>query len=360
MTFLPIVERELRVSARRPWTHGLRFLAALCVIVVGGAVIVGNHGSLAPPYIGRLLFRAVSILGFGLALFSGMFLTADCLCSEKRDGTLGLLFLTDLKGYDVVLGKLVATSMVSVYALLAIVPMLGLPLLMGGVSGGEFGRMVLALLVTLFLSLAAGMFASAVCRDTRDAMIASFGLMLFLTGVLYLLASGADAIFRGMSLNVLLLLPSPLLAFLQSADSSVPLRLGFSPYWASIGIVGGLAVLQLALAIVLLPHSWQEKNLQTRAAARARPRRRLLAGRLALNPFFWLATRDKFPGRGRGVMIGLLFALWWVLFSASLLVPRPGGGDKYLLFCIFMAYGLHLVVKLLVAAQASKIGRAHV
>ena len=43
-------------------------------------------------------------------LLSGVWFTADCLSEEKREGTLGLLFLTDLKGYDVVLGKLVATS----------------------------------------------------------------------------------------------------------------------------------------------------------------------------------------------------------------------------------------------------------
>ena len=29
--------------------------------------------------------------------------TADSLSAEKREGTLGLLFLTDLRGYDVVL-----------------------------------------------------------------------------------------------------------------------------------------------------------------------------------------------------------------------------------------------------------------
>src|SRR6185503_4284163 len=62
---------------------------------------------------------------------------------------------------------------------------------------------------------------------------------------------------------------------------------------------------------------------------------------------------EKFPGRGRAVLLGLLFALWWSLYIAALLVPRTGGGDHYVLFCMFMAYGLHVVVKLLVAAQAS-------
>ena len=32
-------------------------------------------------------------------------MTADCLSEEKREGTLGLLFLTDLRGYDIVVSS---------------------------------------------------------------------------------------------------------------------------------------------------------------------------------------------------------------------------------------------------------------
>src|SRR5437762_6345486 len=65
---------------------------------------------------GRYLFRALFGFAFVYCLFIGARLTADCLSEEKRDGTLGLLFLTDLKGYDVVFGKLAATSVNSIYA----------------------------------------------------------------------------------------------------------------------------------------------------------------------------------------------------------------------------------------------------
>jgi hypothetical protein len=45
-----------------------------------------------------------------------------------------LLFLTDLRGYDVVIGKLVASSVRAVSALAALLPIIGLPIMMGGVS----------------------------------------------------------------------------------------------------------------------------------------------------------------------------------------------------------------------------------
>ena len=110
-----------------------------------------------PPHqIALVLFGILTGGGVLYCLFCGVRLTADCLSEEKREGTLGLLFLTDLKGYDVVLGKLAATSLNSFYGVLAVVPMLALPLLLGGVTPGEFWRMALVALNTLFFSLARG------------------------------------------------------------------------------------------------------------------------------------------------------------------------------------------------------------
>ena len=83
--------------------------------------------------------------------------------------SLGLLFLTDLKGYDIVLGKLAATSLNTFYGMLAIFPVLAISLLVGGVSGGEFWRMVLVSVNNLLFSLAVGIVCSAISRDERKA-----------------------------------------------------------------------------------------------------------------------------------------------------------------------------------------------
>src|SRR4030095_12909288 len=123
MTFLPIVERELRVAARRPMTYWTRFSAASLAIVISAWVWLGLARRDAPPAsLGQTLFGALSVLVFGFCLLAGVRNTADSVSEEKREGTLGLLFLTDLKGYDVVLGKFVANSVNSVYAALALFP----------------------------------------------------------------------------------------------------------------------------------------------------------------------------------------------------------------------------------------------
>ena len=50
----------------------------------------------------RSLFSLLTGIEFTFALLTGPFLTADCLSRERREGTLGFLFLTDLGGFDVV------------------------------------------------------------------------------------------------------------------------------------------------------------------------------------------------------------------------------------------------------------------
>src|SRR5262249_10875761 len=145
-------------------------------------------------------------------LFTGVRSTADCVSEEKRDGTLGLLFLTDLKGYDVVGGKLVATSLNSFYGLTAIFPMLAIPLLMGGVTSGEFWRISLVLANTFFFSLATGMFMSAVSNSARKAMAGTFTLVLFFSAGLGLLLL-IPAVTRSPHLQMVLTVLNPCFSF---------------------------------------------------------------------------------------------------------------------------------------------------
>ena len=181
MKVLPIVGRELRESSRRGGTYWTRTGVAGLALAIGigsYAITLLNPGA----KLGTLLFWGLAGVSMLFCLFAGRRSTADCLSQEKRDGTLGLLFLTDLKGYDVVLGKLAATSVTGLYALLAVFPMLAVPLMTGGMSRGEVGRMVLVLVDTFFFSIAVGIFASAISREYRTAMAANFLLWLELVG----------------------------------------------------------------------------------------------------------------------------------------------------------------------------------
>ena len=185
MTFLPIVQRELRVAARRAATYWTRLAFALAGAgVVGMALVFAAVSQTGGSRVGAGVFYFLSLMALGFSAFAGVFLTADCLSEEKREGTLGLLFLTDLKGYDVVAGKLLARSLSAGYGLLAVFPVLATTLAMGGVTAGEFWRMVLVLIDTLFLSLSAGMFVSTLSQYDNRSMTGAAGLIFLIGGVL--------------------------------------------------------------------------------------------------------------------------------------------------------------------------------
>jgi ABC-type transport system involved in multi-copper enzyme maturation permease subunit len=191
MTCLPIVEREMRVASRRLTTYWQRSLVVLVTLVIlGTAHSFQAAGQTAPAQVGKQLFTGLALLAFGYALLAGLYFTSDCLSEERREGTLGLLFLTPLKGGDVTLGKMAIHSFHAFYGLLAIFPVLAIPMLLGGVTGTELWRVVLILVNTLFFSLSAGLLVSSVCRLQIKAVGLTATLIIAVTcgaGLLVLL-----------------------------------------------------------------------------------------------------------------------------------------------------------------------------
>ncbi len=319
MTFLPIVARELRVASRRWTTYYVRAGAALLVVVVGSWFFLMSREQPAHE-IAMVLFAIMTSASVLYCLLSGVRTTADCLSEEKREGTLGLLFLTDLKGYDVVLGKLVASSVNSFYGVLAVVPMLAIPLLLGGIALGEVGRVALVALNTLFFSLALGMCVSAMSQSARKAMGMTFLVLVVFTGLLP--ACGAYLAFAAKknSIDPVFLLPSPGYGYVQAFDSSY--RTNKDGFWYSLLLIHGVAWCLLCLASLIAPRSWQDRpagvrrlrwrerwrfwsygNLEERNAFR----RRLLAS----NAFFWLASRARLKPAYVWAVLGLFGCGWF-------------------------------------------------
>ena len=179
-----VIVRELRRMSRRRATFQNRALVcALAMFVLGVISVwmdwVTASATIGFPPKGAMVFRGLAVLLMFLCAIGGVSLTADCLSEERREGTLGLLFLTPLSGLDVLLGKLVSSALAAVYWILGILPVLSLTLLMGGVTFGEFFRLSLTLLNTLFLSLAAGLFVSSLTEDARKAITNGNALMIF-------------------------------------------------------------------------------------------------------------------------------------------------------------------------------------
>jgi hypothetical protein len=184
----PLLERELRGSARRPlffWLRGLLALAAgfqACELLDRYAIAPGRGAAAlaaAGPGAainGAALLHQMSWLLFLGVLFMGL-LTADSITRERRNGTLGLLLMTDLTPAEIVYGKMLSCGLTSFMALLGCLPALMIPVLAGGVNGREAALTGIGLCNSLFVSLAAGLWMSALFRERRSTIAATLAVV---------------------------------------------------------------------------------------------------------------------------------------------------------------------------------------
>ncbi len=177
MTIAPILQRELRVRSRARATYWTRFAVGLVGVLVALPGLVLGFPSFSPAAIGELAFKSLLGAGFLLACASCL-LTSDMISGERREGTLGLLFLTRVRPLDILLGKLGSIGLSSLCALFALLPVLILPVLAGGVAGGEALRSAAGLVAVLVFCLAAGLWASARQTERFRAARRALGVLL--------------------------------------------------------------------------------------------------------------------------------------------------------------------------------------
>jgi hypothetical protein len=200
-------------------------------------MLIGTSGQgvMRPQVFGIVLFDQLVGASFLLCCLAGA-LTVDGISRERREGTLGLLFLTRVGVVDVLLGKFGAAGISGVCMLAAFAPMLVIPLLAGGVTAGEAARQALALFDTMILSLAAGLWASAGEREWR-ACVRSAARLLALIFLVPPLLGRLVSPPLGVEFSWL----GPFNAFVAGGD--VPYRQSALPYWVSILAAQGIACL---------------------------------------------------------------------------------------------------------------------
>lgn len=351
MNQLPIVSRELRVAARKTTTLWVRLAAVLVASAIAfGFMVLASVGISSGPSFGDALFSTLTWLAFVAASLAGVFLTSDCLSQEKREGTLGLLFLTDLRGFDVVSGKLLVTSLQGFYAVLAILPVLSITLLLGGVEGAQIFHVSLALLNALFASLCAGLLVSALSRNAQKAMSVTFLLVLLLNlggligDSLIQMNSG-----NGPTLRPTLRLSSPGFAFIEASQSAGNF------FWPALGVSHLIAWAFFGLTCLILPRSWQERRLFPGSTAEgnwmrswkygtASYRKKLRSRLLESNPVEWLVCRERWQASGIWILalafVGLLILLLFITEGVSALAVS-GGFTTLGMFAVYIWCAAH-------------------
>jgi ABC-type transport system involved in multi-copper enzyme maturation permease subunit len=382
MTLWPVIVRELRAQSRQPATYWLRVAAAGAVLGMfvllllrfsrfgGLANVMGSPGGGANAFsgFGTVLFGQLNATIFICNAFLAPLLTADCIAREKREGTLGLLFLTNLSSVGIVAGKAFVHALRGVMLFCAMLPVLAIPILIGGVGAKDCVMALLINGIVLVLGLSAGMLASTVSRD----WIRSFILAEFLSAALMLMFM----YFHVAVLEYNVIVTKRLFSYHRSLVEQVFSLFAFhtnlgtwrwgqwgTPWgnvWSAsssaagewielVLIVGVCSLLMLAFAVLLaagqVQRSWREEPVSRKVAetkkALTRPRfatgtlRRRLSRSLDRNPIGWL---QHYSWSGRITKWGWLAAL---IFAESFAITDVQNfADAQPIFVLVLVAGL--------------------
>ena len=370
MLFGPVLARELAIAPRRSriYIHRAAYAAVLLLVmstawlVLTGTQIVRDVGDLAR--FGALLFQILAPLQLALAVFFSALLAAGAVAQEKDRRTLVLLLLTRLSNHELVLGKLAASLLHVVVLLAAGLPLFMLAALLGGVSFGQIGRMML---VTLASVVACGSLGStlALWREKTFQTVAMTVLLLVLwLGLGELVAAG---IFgeqpAGIPAAVWAIGLSPWQAGLEACRP-------YALHGVSSGLWGnpislfllGAAVISVVLNVVAVARvrAWntaredrprapaEEGDLPLAASQETRPPR---GRRVWNNPVLWREVRTWAYGR-RMLVLRLAYLLVCAVAAGSLYWMMRGGQPLGLGQAAMALLPLVLLSLVLVNAQA--------
>lgn len=183
----PVLARELkqRMRGRHVWLVVTLYLAVLAVIlrwvyvaVVREDAFGGGSSLLASATAGRAIFEWLLFFMLLLVCFIVPGLTAGAISGERERQTMVALQLTLLRPRSIVAGKLLASLAFVVLLIIASLPLLTVPFLVGGVALPEVAKGLWMVLVTAVTLACLTLACSAVLRRTQTATVVAYGLTL--------------------------------------------------------------------------------------------------------------------------------------------------------------------------------------
>lgn len=184
----PVLGRELtqRMRGRSSWIILLLYLALLALILrmvygaIGDGTVPGRADVLGAASAGRAIFHWMLFFILALVCFIVPGVTAGAIAGERERQTLVSLQVTMLRPSAIVSGKLWASLAYMLLLIVATLPLLGVTLVVGGVSLTEVIAGLAMVLLTAVALASVAIAASAVFRRTQAATVVSYGITVLL------------------------------------------------------------------------------------------------------------------------------------------------------------------------------------
>ena len=191
----PVLRREVleRFRTRRApwflffWTIGIGLLGYVSYLVSQqvSTSILGRL--LATEYMGRFLFQAMALLMMTTVILIVPGVTALSIVSERERQTLPLLQVTQLTPLQLILGKLSSSMSYFLLLLVAVAPVVAIPLLFGGMSFGDVFAALAMMLATAVMLGSASIAISSRARSSRGAVAGSYAFAFVIAFITFAL-----------------------------------------------------------------------------------------------------------------------------------------------------------------------------
>lgn len=192
----PIVKKDVKVQSRSMkicW--GIFAYELILALVFFLAMLVIQQNSIYSG--GQNIYNAMvwlyPILAVTQLVILGIVVpvrTAASISGEKERQTFDIMMTTSMTPFSVILGKVMTAIVQSMFYVVAGMPIMALPFIIGGMSWSSlFWFLGVALLVSVF-SASIGILCSSICRKSISAVIMSYGIYLIFflgTGLPYLI-----------------------------------------------------------------------------------------------------------------------------------------------------------------------------
>ena len=203
----PVLSREIleRFRGRRAalliflWTLGIG-LVGYVVYLVGQQVASGFFGMgrlITTGFVGRFLFQGMVLLMITAVVMVVPGVTALTIVGERERQTLGLLQVTQLTPFQLVIGKLSSSLSYFLLLVVAVAPIIALPLLFGGMSLGDIFAGLGMMLLTATMVGSVSLAISARSKSSRGAVAGSYAFSFVIAFFSIAMILAELLVFRG-------------------------------------------------------------------------------------------------------------------------------------------------------------------
>ncbi len=182
---LPLLAKELNEQAAQRRTYVIRFVYASVLFTAScglfyGNVLQGEGGSSGVLGQGRRMFEELVSLQFWSIYLLLPAVSCGCLTVEKERNSLGLLLITSLGPWQIVVQKLLGRVVPMMTFVLLSFPLMAVAYSFGGITEDYLWSGILLLILACFQTAALSVMCSAWYPTTVEAFVANYVLFLAL------------------------------------------------------------------------------------------------------------------------------------------------------------------------------------